>query len=95
MEHAERIATLEAIVPTLATKADLFSEIGALRSDMNKGFAEQTKWIIGTAVALGAAGITVMTFVLNNAVPKAPPAPTVMVLPTAPLPSPAPPAAPK
>jgi hypothetical protein len=77
MDHAERIATLEAIIPTLATKVDL----AELRSDMNKGFAEQVKWIVGTSVALGAAGITVMTFVLNNATPKAAPAPTVLVIP--------------
>lgn len=80
----ERVATLEAIIPTLATKADLVGEIGSLRSEMLKGFADQTKWIIGTAFAGIAVFITVMTFVLNNAVPKAAPAtPTVIVVPFA------------
>ena len=63
MEHrVTAIETkLETILPTLATKADLA-----------EGFADVVKWIIGAAIGLGVAGITVMTFVLNNAVPKVP-----------------------
>jgi P2-related tail formation protein len=61
MEH--RLTALEtrldAILPTLATKADLHEAING-----------QIKWMVGTAVALGASAITVMSFVLNNAVPK-------------------------
>lgn len=73
-----RVSVLEAkwesVIPTLATKSDIAgtkSELSELRADMHKGFADQTKWIIGTAVAGMAVFITVMTFVLNNAVPKA------------------------
>ena len=54
-----RVTHIEAILPTLATKADMH--------DMK---AEMIKWVVGTAIGLGVAGITVMTFVLNNAVPK-------------------------
>lgn len=102
MDHAERITSLEAVIPTLATKTDLLAtktdlqaEIGGLRVEMHKGFADQVKWIVGTAIALGAAGITVMTFVLNNAVPKvsiAQPQPTVIVAPGLVSPTPAAPA---
>lgn len=77
----ERLATLEArfdaVLPTLATKADLQGAVNDL-----------VKWIVVTAVGLGVAGITVMTFVLNNAVPKAPApvaqAPIIITVPAAP-----------
>jgi hypothetical protein len=68
MEH--RVTTLETrldtVLPTLATKADLAD----LRSEMHKGFGEMVKWIVGTGFVGLAAMITIMTFVLNNAVPK-------------------------
>lgn len=81
----ERLATLEArfdaVLPTLATKADLQGAVNDL-----------VKWIVVTAVGLGVAGITVMTFVLNNAVPKAPTpvaqAPIIINVPAAPQPAP-------
>lgn len=84
--------TLAGMREQMATKFDL----AELRAETHKGFAEQTKWIIGTAVGGVAVFITVMTFVLNNATPR-PPAqtlqPTVIVVPAAPAPAlPAPPA---
>lgn len=51
-----------AVIPTLATKADL-SELGA---EMHK---DMVKWIVGTALVGGACAITIVTFVLNNATP--------------------------
>lgn len=70
-----RLTRIEAKLDHMATKAEL--------ADMK---ADLVKWIVGTAIALGTAAITVMTFVLNNATPKAPaipaPAPTVIVVPT-------------
>lgn len=66
-----RLRSIETILPTLATKV----EMAELRADVQKGFADQTKWIIGTGFAGIAVFITVMTFVLNNAVPKAPTTP--------------------
>lgn len=47
-----------------------------LEASMHKTAADTIKWVIGTALVMGVSGITVMTFVLNNAVPKAPPAAT-------------------
>lgn len=64
----QSIARIDASLPNLATKA----ELAELRADVHRGFADQTKWIIGTGVAGIAVFITVMTFVLNNATPKAP-----------------------
>ena len=72
MEH--RVTALETrldtVLPTLATKADL----AELRTEMHKGFSEIVKWVVGTGVASFAAFIVVITFVLNNAVPKSAPA---------------------
>lgn len=56
-----RLARLEALVPTLATKADV-----------EKASHDVTKWIVGTMVGGVGLFIVIMTFVLNNAVPKPP-----------------------
>lgn len=78
-----------------ATKADLNEQIGTLRAEMHKGFADIIKWMVGTAIVMSGTGIVVMTFVLNNAVPKAPPAPLQpIVIYTQQAPPPPPPAAP-
>lgn len=80
-----RIATLEATIPTLATKeemvklrgetregfADVRAAIETVRTDMHKGTAEIIKWVVGTAVVISVAAVTIITFVLNNASPKA------------------------
>jgi hypothetical protein len=63
-----RVAILEALIPTLATKGD----VSELRAEMHGGFADVVKWVIGTAIVAGGLGLTIMAFVLNNAVPKAP-----------------------
>jgi hypothetical protein len=65
----ELMADARARLDQCATKAD----VEALRAEMHKGFADMIKWIVGTAIVLGGTGIVVITFVLNNAVPKAPP----------------------
>lgn len=59
----ERLARIETKLDAVATKGEVH--------DLK---AELVKWIVATAVGLGAVGITVMTFVLNNAVPKTAPA---------------------
>lgn len=56
----DRLTRIESRLDSFATKADL-QEMGA----------SMVKWMVGTAVGLGVAAITVMTFVLNNAAPKA------------------------
>jgi hypothetical protein len=77
----ERLAKIEVRLDQTATKAD----IAELTSTM-------VKWIVGTVSGLGIAGITIMTFVLNNAAPKmpasAPPAPIVIYAQPAPVATP-------
>lgn len=74
IEARERLARIETRLDQTATKADL----AALSATM-------VKWIVGMVSGAALAAITVMTFVLNNAVPKAapqpPPAPIVIQLP--------------
>lgn len=70
-----RLAKLEAQVTTLATKADV-----------EKGFHDLVKWVVGTALVGIGMALTIMTFVLNNAVPKAPAA--ISAPQAAPAPSP-------
>lgn len=70
-----RLTKIETRLDATATKADV-AELGST----------MVKWIVGAVSGLGVAGITVMTFVLNNAVPKAPsavPAPIIITVPPA------------
>jgi hypothetical protein len=66
----ERLVKIETRLEETATKSD----IATLQVEMHKGFAEMIKWVVGTAIVLGGTALTVITFVLNNATPKAPPA---------------------
>ena len=76
VEARERLAKIEAGLERMATKADLVELSATL-----------VKWIVGMAVGMSVAAVTVMTFVLNNAVPKvaavppAPPAPIIIQMP--------------
>lgn len=85
-----RVAKLEVIIPTLATRADA----AELRADFHKGVNDLIKWIVGTAFVGIALFITIMAFVLNNAVPKsapsAAPSPIIIQVPTATQAQPAP-----
>lgn len=72
VDARERLTKIETRLDQTATKSDLTSETGGIRTEMHKGFSDMIKWVVGTAIVLGATGITVMTFVLNNATPKAP-----------------------
>ena len=63
----ERFAAIEARMEQFATKADL----AALEAKMQKGFADVIKWMVGLAIVLSATSVTVITFVLNNATPRA------------------------
>ncbi|CAN7356547.1 hypothetical protein LJR289_002013 [Pseudoduganella sp. LjRoot289] len=77
-----------------AHEAAVDSKFSALRSDMHKGFADMTKWIVGTVVGVAAVSVTTMTFVLNNATPKGPlPSPAPIVIYATPPASAAAPAA--
>lgn len=66
----EDLAVLRANSSHYATKADL----NALATNL-------IKWMVGTAIGFDVAAVTVMTFVLNNAIPKATPTPAVIYLP--------------
>jgi len=65
----------------------LDTKFAQFESNIHKGTAETIKWVVGTAIAMGVIGITIMTFVLNNAIPKAPtaqPAPIIIQVPSTP-----------
>ena len=66
----ERLVKIETRLDQTATKGDLHEQTSTM-----------VKWIVGTVTGLGLAGITIMTFVLNNAVPKVPAAPPVQPAP--------------
>ena len=68
-----RLDGIDARMAMMATKADL--------AELSE---RMIKWIAGTAIAMSAAAITVMTFVLNHAVSRAPavqPAPIIITIP--------------
>jgi hypothetical protein len=81
-------------ISTLEAKID--SKFADMKADIHKGTSELIKWVVGTAIAMAAVSLTVITFVLNNAVPKSPPvpaqqpAPIIIYAQPAPLPATAP-----
>lgn len=87
IDTRERLAKIEQRLELMATKADL----SALQVEMHKGFADMVRWVVGTAIVLGATALTVITFVLNHASPKAPQLQTPVIIyaqPPAPAPTP-------
>lgn len=96
-ETRERFARIETRLDQMVTKAEFIEAIGNLRAEMHKESTSTVKWIVGTAVVLGASAITVITFVLNYATPprnptvpvvQAAPAPIIIQLPPYPAPAP-------
>jgi hypothetical protein len=90
VEAWNRLTKIETRLDQTATKADL----AGLEARMHKGFAEMIRWVVGSAIVLGATAITVITFVLNYATPPrnlsaplAQPAPIVIQLPPYPVPT--------
>jgi hypothetical protein len=74
----ERLMKIETRLDQTATKADL-----------SQAIADVIRWVVGTAIVLGAAAVTVITFVLNHATlprnPLPPPqAPIVIQVPAYP-----------
>ena len=85
-----RFTAMEALVRQL---------VADLRTEMHKNTADIIKWMVGLFVATIAIFVTVVTFVLNNAIPKVPaatpvpaPAPAVIIQmpPWPPVPAPVP-----
>lgn len=75
----DRLVKIEARLEQTATKSDLTEAIN-----------NQIKWMVGTAVVLGGLGITLMTFVLNNAIPKPAAVPAQLPQPIVVYPQPVP-----
>lgn len=66
--------------------AELRVEIQKASAETQKSVADIIKWVVGTVMAAAATAITVMTFVLNNAIPKPPAAvPVTASAPAAPV----------
>lgn len=81
-ETKEGFADVRASIESV--RGEIKASIEAVRSDMHKNTSEIIKWVVGTAIAISMAAITIMTFVLNNATQKQPPAaqqPIVIVPP--------------
>lgn len=73
----ERLAKIE-------TRLDHIETNMVTKEDLARLMATMVKWMVGMFFGSGVAAITVMTFVLNNAVPKVPPTaatPIVIQLP--------------
>lgn len=88
----ERLARIESRLEDTATKADLAEKVGELKaelaekagelkSDIHRTSNETIRWIVGMGVGLGVAAITIITFVLNYATPKAPVTPVTSAAP--------------
>lgn len=86
-----RVAKLEADVSAIKVDVGTILSNYATKADLHELSSTMIKWIIGTVSGLGIAGITVMTFVLNNAAPKAASVPPTPIVITVPAPAPAPP----
>lgn len=68
----------------IETKLEHIDTVMATKADLHESTSSMIKWIVGTAVGLGAAAITVMTFTLNNATQKSPsqaPQPIIITIP--------------
>ncbi len=85
MEIEARVAKLEAVLPTLATKADLADT----KTLVIESKADVIKWLAGLLFAATALILSVMALLLNRATqaPPAQPAPIVIQLPAQPAPS--------
>lgn len=67
---------------------DMRTDMANVRSETHKGTIDTIKWVIGTILAVAAATVSILTFVINNAAPKTPLAataqqqvPTVIAVP--------------
>lgn len=72
----KRVEKLESELTAIKVDLAVIKDNYATKADLHEMTSSLIKWMVGTAVGLGAAAITVMTFVLNNATPKAAPSMT-------------------
>lgn len=69
--------------------AEIRQDLAKANATMHEHLSSQLKWIVATMFGAIAAGVTVMTFVLNNATPKPAPAPAQALQPILIYPQPA------
>jgi hypothetical protein len=90
-----RLSRLEAVIPTLATKAD----VGDMKALISETKSSIVMWLSGIVLAGTAITITVLIFAINRAVPPAAvtaaPQPIVIQIPAAVAPPPPLPAIPQ
>lgn len=89
-EVRAELRSIDVRLGSIETKLNVFEtrlDGTATKADLQRCVNSLIKWIVATSAVLGAAAITVLTFVLNNAVPKANPAtppPIVITVPVQP-----------
>lgn len=66
----QRLSEVEKATVRLETVIEAIKDNMATKTDLESSKSDIIKWTVGTALAIGAAGVTIMTFVLNNATPK-------------------------
>jgi hypothetical protein len=97
-ELSARLEAVEARIDARARATD--SKIEALEAKMNarfaefdarmqKNFADMIKWMVGTAIAMTAVGMTFLIFLFGNFTPRQQ-APIVITVPSASAPAPQP-----
>lgn len=69
---------VEGKISVLAATVD--AKFPELRADMQKGFADLIKWMVGTVIAVNAVSVTVLMFAINNAAPKAAASPAPIII---------------
>ncbi|MCY0910888.1 hypothetical protein [Massilia antarctica] len=84
-----RLATIDARmdgrIASIESKMD--ANFARFDATLQKSTADTVKWVAGVVMGLGVIGISLMTFLLNNVVPKAsstPPAPIIIYAQPAP-----------
>lgn len=68
-----RVAKLEVIAANVLSCLAKIEATMATKEDLHRLEVTLIKWVVGTAGAVSIAMATIMTFVLNNAIPKSAP----------------------
>lgn len=81
-----RLAAIEAKMDVQF--AQLTGQIHRIEAEVHRHSAETIKWVAGIVISATVLGLTIMTFVVNNAIPKAAAVvpPVVIAIPAPPSP---------